>query len=174
MRPTMENTDLVYQERCDSQSSTHPQLSECDSRQTIQTRPNHLNRMVSQHRSFSSNMQPVAPTQSGPLCHQVQHKASPVCLPGSRPPAWTVDALSLSWEGLDPYGFPPAAILGKVVKKLQDYPCSRMIPIALGWPNKPWFWDLVAMSSQIPLCFPSLPNLVTQPFNQTLHRNLRQ
>ena len=28
----------------------------------------------------------------------------------------------------------------------------------------PWFWDLVTMSSQIPLC---LPNLLTQPFNQT-------
>ena len=33
----------------------------------------------------------------------------------------------------------------------------------------PWFWDLVAMSSQIPL---SLPNLLTQPFNQISHRNL--
>ena len=30
------------------------------------------------------------------------------------PQAWAVDALSLSWEGLDPYAFPPAAILGKV------------------------------------------------------------
>ena len=86
MHPTMENTDLVYQERCDSQSSTHPRPSECDSRQTIQTRPNHSNRMVSQHSSFSSNMQLVAPTQSGPLFHQVQHKASTVCLPCSRPP----------------------------------------------------------------------------------------
>ena len=36
----------------------------------------------------------------------------------------------------------------------------------------PWFWDLVAMSSQIPLCLPSIPNLVSQPFNQVLHRNL--
>ena len=36
----------------------------------------------------------------------------------------------------------------------------------------PWFWDLVAMSSQIPLCLPNLPNLVSQPFNQTLYRNL--
>ena len=27
------------------------------------------------------------------------------------------------------------------------------------------------MSSQIPLCLPNLPKLVTQPFNQTLHRN---
>ena len=30
-------------------------------------------------------------------------------------------------------------------------------------------WDLVTISSQIPLC---LPNLLTQPFNQTPHRNL--
>ena len=51
------------------------------------------------------------------------------------PQAWAVDALSLSWEGLDPYAFPPAAILGKVVEKLQDYPCSRIILIAPGWPN---------------------------------------
>ena len=67
------------------------------------------------------------------------------------PQAWAVDALSLSWENLDPYAFPPAAILGKVVEKLQDYPCNRIILIAPGWPNMPWFWDLVAMSSQIPV-----------------------
>ena len=80
-----------------------------------------------------------------------------------------VDPLSLPWLGdLDPYAFPPLAILGKVVK-LQDYPCSRIILIAAGWPNMPWFWDLVSMSSLIPLC---LPNLLTQPFNQILHRNL--
>ena len=88
------------------------------------------------------------------------------------PQAWAVDALSLSWEDLDPYAFPPAAILGKVVEKLQDYPCNRITLIAPGWPNMPWFWDLVAMSSQIPLCLPNIPNLVSQPFNQVLHRNL--
>ena len=32
-----------------------------------------------------------------------------------------------------------------------------------------WFWDLVTMSSQIPIY---LPNLLTQPFNQTRHKNL--
>ena len=86
--------------------------------------------------------------------------------------ATAVDALSLSWEGLDVYAFPPTAILGKVVEKLQDTLCTRIIIIAPGWPNKPWFWDLVAMSSQIPLSLPLLPNLLTQPFNQIPHRNL--
>ena len=37
----------------------------------------------------------------------------------------------------------------------------------------PWFWDPVAMSSQIPLSLPNLPNLLTQPFNQIPHRNLK-
>ena len=88
------------------------------------------------------------------------------------PMATAVDSLSLPWEDLDAYAFPPAAILGKVVEKLQDSPCKRIILIAPGWPNIPWFWDLVAMSSQIPLSLPFLPNLLTQPFNQVPHRNL--
>ena len=88
------------------------------------------------------------------------------------PLAVAVDALSLPWEDLDTYAFPPAAILGKVLEKLQDTPCKRIIVIAPGWPNMPWFWDLVAMSSEIPLSLPNLPNLLTQPFSQIPHRNL--
>ena len=88
------------------------------------------------------------------------------------PLASALDALSLPWEDLDAYAFPPVAILGKVVEKLQDSPCKRIILIAPGWPNIPWFWDLVAKSSQIPLSLPNLPNLLTQPFNQIPHRNL--
>ena len=88
------------------------------------------------------------------------------------PMAAAVDALSLSWENLDAYVFPPTAILDKVVEKLQDLPYQRLILIAPGWPNMPWFWDLVEISSQIPLLLPQLTNLLTQPFNQTPHRSL--
>ena len=83
-----------------------------------------------------------------------------------------VDALTLPWDDLDAYAFPPTAILSKVVEKLLDSPCKRLILIAPGWPNMPWFWDLVAMSSRAPLSLPNLPNLLTQPFNQIPHRNL--
>ena len=41
--------------------------------------------------------------------------------------ATAVDALSLPWEDLDAFAFPPAAILGKVVEKLQDSPCNKII-----------------------------------------------
>ena len=86
--------------------------------------------------------------------------------------AVAVDALTLPWEDLDAYAFPPTAILGKVVEKLLDSRYQSIILIAPGWPNMPWFWDLVAMSSQIPLSLPNRPNLLTQPFNQIPHRNL--
>ena len=97
------------------------------------------------------------------------HKLAKFVSPVPDPQAWAVSALSLPWEDLDPYAFPPAAILGKVVEKLQDYPCRGIILIEPGWPNMPWFWDVVAMSSQIPL---SLLYLLTQPFNQIRHRNV--
>ena len=158
----------MHQAMGDFQSLTHPRPSECDSRQTIQTGQTFKQNGFSIQRSSKQ----YAPDPGG---------TSPkwTCLPpGSStncqfvspvPDPQYQSALSLSWEDLDLYAFLSVAILGKVVEKLQDYPCNRIILIAPGWPNMPWFWDLVAISSQIPLC---LPNLLTPPFKQTLHRKL--
>ena len=88
------------------------------------------------------------------------------------PNVWAVDALTVSWENLDMYAFPPVSLLGKVVSKLSDHLYKRVILIAPGWPTIPCFWDLVELSSQIPLCLPIHPDLVTQPFNKARHRNL--
>ena len=84
--------------------------------------------------------------------------------------AWKVDVLTLQWENLDAYAFPPIAILGQVVTKLLDQGCHRIILIALGWPNMPWFWDLVNMSVQIPLSLPQVENCSL--FSQCPHRDL--
>ena len=163
--PTVENTVLVHQAASNPQGTSHPRPAERDRRQAIQAWPDHSNRVVT---SCSRWHQPQVDLFATRFNNKLPQFVSPV----PDPQAWAVDALNLSWEDLDPYAVPPAAILGKVVEKLQDYPCNRIILIAPGWPNMPWFWDLVAMSSQIPLCLPSIPNLVSQPFNQVLHRNL--
>ena len=170
--PTVENLDLLYQKTSDSQFiPTHSRPAERGSRQAIQAGSDHPDRMVSPSRGFQSNIQQVAPATDRPFCHKVQQEVTSVS-PVPDPLATAVDGFSLPWEDLDAYAFPPAAILGKVVEKLQDSPCKRIILIALGWPNMPWFWDLVSMSSQIPLSLPILPNLLTQPFNQIPHKNL--
>ena len=84
--PSLENDDLVYQKSSYSESQAHPRPSKHDTRQTIQTGPNHSNRMVPQLRGFPGNMQPVAQTSSGPVCHLVQQKAPTICLSSPRPP----------------------------------------------------------------------------------------
>ena len=87
--------------------------------------------------------------------------------------AWAVDALSLSWEHLNAYAFPPVSLLPQVLSKIRDQGCHRMILIAPGWPNMPWFWDLVDLSVQIPFTLPLTRDLVTQPFNGLVHRSLQ-
>ena len=162
----------MYQEASDSQSPTHSKPAERGSRklawlgQTIQTEWSLLPEVF--QAICSRWHQPQIDLFATMLNNKLPLFVSLV----PDPLATAVDALSLPWEDLDAYAFSPAAILGKVVEKLQDSPCKRIILIALGWPNMFWFWDLVAMSSQIPLSLPFLPNLLTQPFNQILHRNL--
>ena len=134
--------------------------------QTIQTKWSLLPEVF--HRLCNKWHRPQVDLFATRFNHKLPQFVSPV--PDKQ--AIAVDALTLPWEDLDAYAFPPTAILGKVVEKLHDSPCRRLILIAPGWPNMPWFWDLVIMSSQVPLSLPNLPNLLTQPFNQIPHRNL--
>ena len=84
--PTVENTVLVYQETSNSHSTSHPRPTERDSRQAIQTWPDHSYRVVPSPRSIPSYMLPVAPAPGGPVCHQVQQQTTTVCVTGPRPP----------------------------------------------------------------------------------------
>ena len=73
---TVENLDLVYQESSVHQSPTHSRPTECGSRQDIQVRPDHPDRVVSPSSGLSSNMQQVASASNRPFCHQIQQVAS--------------------------------------------------------------------------------------------------
>ena len=117
-------------------------------------------------------MQQVAPASNRPICHEVQQQVAFVCVTGTRFPGHCSGCTQFAMGGSGRICLPPAVILGKVVEKLQDSPCQRIILIAPGWSNMPWFWDLVAMSSQIPLNLSFLPNLLSQSFNQIPNRNL--
>ena len=120
---------------------SHPRPAERDSRQAIQTWPDHdSNRIVPALSVFHTICSWWHQPQVDLFATRFNNKLPQFVSPVPDPQAWAVDALSLSWENLDPYAFPPAAILGEVVEKIQDYPCNRIILIAPGWPNMPWFW----------------------------------
>ena len=165
--PSLENLDLVHRETSDSEGPTNSRPLKCSGRQIVQIGTDHPNRMV-----FEALSNRWHQPQTDLFATRFNNKLPLFVSPVPDPMVTAVDALSLPWEDLDAYAFPPTAILGKVVEKLQDSPYQRLIIIAQGWPNMTWFWDLVEMSSQIPLLLPQLPNLLTQPFNQTPHWSL--
>ena len=114
-----------------------PQRSlDCNSRHAVQTQPNdqsgpYLSRFSTSGAQDGpghlwSFLQPGSITDS-------QGLFSPV----PNPTAWTVDTLSLPWENLAVYTFPPVSLLGHIISKMMDQGCRRMIRIAPGWPDMP-------------------------------------
>ena len=111
--PTVENTVLVYQAASNPQGTSHPRPAERDSRQAIQAWPDHPNGVVASSRSVQSYMQPVAPTSSGPVCHQVQQQTSTVCLTGPRPPGLGSGCTQPLLGGPGPIRLPTGSHLGQ-------------------------------------------------------------
>ena len=83
--PPVENSYLVQQQPGGPTSQTYTWETQCHSRQTLQTRSDHPDRVVSPPRCVSGDMLQVAPSYSGPVCHQIQQQTVSVCVPSSRP-----------------------------------------------------------------------------------------
>ena len=114
----------------------------------------------------------MAPASNRSICHEVQPQVTSVCLSSTGLPGCSSGCTYSAMGRSGCIRLPTDRHIGQCVGKLLDSPCKRLILIAPGWPNMPWFWDLVTMSSQVPLSLPNLPKLLTQPFNQIPHRNL--
>ena len=100
------------------------------------------------------------------LNHKVPLYVSPV--PDQN--AWDIDGLNINWSGLTAYVYPPMALLHRVIKKVRQSNCLIII-IAPGWPGMPWFWDLVQLSTEIPLQLPVSRTLLKQSHNYVFHSN---
>ena len=98
------------------------------------------------------------------LNHKVPLYISPV--PDQN--AWDIDALNINWLGLTPYAYPSTALLHRVIQKKSS---CLIIVIATGWPGMPWFWDLVQLSTEIPLQLPVSRTLLQLSHNYVFHSN---
>ena len=82
--------------------------------------------------------------------------------------AWDIDALNINWAGLTAYAYPLTALLHWVIQKIRQCHCL-IIVIAPGWLGMPWFWDLVQLSTEIPLQLPVSTTLLKQSHNYVFH-----
>ena len=75
---TVENLDLVFPATSDPKSPTYPCPIKCDSRQAIQAKSDHPNRMVPPSGHLSRLVQKMAPATDRPICHEVQQQATSI------------------------------------------------------------------------------------------------
>ena len=126
--PTVENPVLVHQTAGNPQGTSHPRPAERDSRQAIQTWPDHSNRVVTSSSSIPSCMRKVAPATSGPVCHQVQQQTAPVCVTGTRPPGLGSGCTQSLLGGPGPIRLPTGSHLGQSGGEAPGLPLQQNNP----------------------------------------------
>ena len=114
MCTTVENPVLVHQETGNSQGTSHPRLAERDSRQAIQTWPDHSNRMVPSPRGFPSY-----------ICHQIQQQTTTVCVTGSRPPGMDSGCTQSVMGKSGPICLPTCSHLGQSGGEVEGLPMQQ-------------------------------------------------
>ena len=136
--PTVENPVLVHQTKGDPQGTSHPRPAERDSRQAIQTWPDHSNRVVTSSSSVPGCMLKVAPATSGPVCQQIQQQTAIVCVTGARPPGLGSGCTQPLLGGPGPIRLPTGSHLGQSGGEASGLPlqqnnsdCSRVAQHAL-------------------------------------------
>jgi len=88
------------------------------------------------------------------------------------PQALGVDCLSMDFQGLEAYVFPPHQILQKILQKFISASHCRLIVVAPWWPQRPWFPTLNLLSVENPLPLPLAPSLLRQPRSMVFHPNV--
>ena len=80
--------------------------------------------------------------------HSVKTAYQPICLSNKYSPASLLHKVSSSNcmedDGMNVNGYPPIALIRKVLAKLEEEPCSLLLITPL-WPNQHWFQRLVAL-----------------------------
>ena len=166
--------DMVPSLSHNIKSQTHSRVSECDGRPPIQVQPSAVDGMVTAsalvfkqicHKWFTPHVDQFATH----LNHKLPLYVSPI----PDPKAWDIDALNINWTALTAYAYPPTALLHREIQKIRQCHCL-IIVIAPGWPGMPWFWDLVQLSTEIPLQLPVSTTLLKQSHLHVFHSNLRR
>ena len=85
------------------------------------------------------------------------------------PAAWAVDALSLSWDNLFGYAYPPMSLIPAILAKIKKSN-ARILLVAPLWPQRSWYNDILGLLYDHPRSLPLRKDLLWQR-NGVLHLN---
>jgi len=98
----------------------------------------------------------------------LNHKLETFVSPVPDPLSFAVDAMSLSWDEMFAYAFPPFRFLLQVLLKIKQSDC-KIILIAPAWPRQAWFPELLLLSCARPLKLPFRRDLLSQFKGKVVH-----
>jgi len=87
------------------------------------------------------------------------------------PLALGVDALSVPWEGMTAYAFPPHRIIPQVLHKASQTKGLRLILVTPLWERQPWVGVLRKTCQEGPIAIPPWRTLLRQPRGGPFHPN---
>ena len=102
----------------------------------------------------------------------LNHRCGVYFAPISDTMAAGTDAILLSWDYLQGYAFPPFAMLPQVLRKLRESKQAVITLIALFWPQREWFLDLLELLLEPPLPLPERWDHLRQLHVRVYHQRL--
>ena len=97
------------------------------------------------------------------------HRLPVYVSPVPDPAAYAVDALAISWEGLDAYAFPPPVLLPRVIQKIRQTKQMTLLLVAPWWPARVWFPGLRELATGSPVPLPGRRDLLLHPHSRQRH-----
>ena len=157
VRSAVEDHDMVSSLSHNIKSQMHPRVSECDGRPPVQVEPSAVNRMVTASAGVQTGLSKVVHSSFRLICHSSEPQISTVRVSSFRPKGLGHRCSEHKLEN----------------QKIRQCHCLIII-IAPSWPGMPWFWDLVQLSTEIPLQLPVSTTLLKQSHNYVFHSNPQQ
>ena len=150
VRTPVESHDLVPSLSHNIESQAHFRVPECDGRPAVQVESGPVDGMVTTSTGVQTDMPTVVHSPRGPVYHSSEPQASTVRVSYPRPEGLGHRCSKHKLDGSHCLCFPYNGSLSQGDPKIRQCHCL-IIVIAPGWPGMPWFWDLVQLSTEIPL-----------------------
>ena len=170
LRRSLENTQLVPGTRHSYQSSSHSRQIQHSCRPPLKTRQDRMG-------SGSNSCEFSIPDAQLPkafvdlFATRFNHRLPLYVSPVQDYKALAIDALSMDWNHLHAYAFPPFILIPAVLEKIRQHQC-RIVLIAPFWPQQQWFSELLLLLVSAPIRLPLIPRLLTQSKGRFVHQNL--
>ena len=169
--PGLAHLGLLQSSKHTHKSQTHSGLPHCHSRQSLQERQNNSDRMVSSSSNIQSNLQSLAHTNGGHVCHQIESQATNLCLTSPRCKCCEHRCFEhlLGGSGrlclLCCSSHTKGHTENEHLQVQNDSSSTRVAQNALVLGSS-------ESVNQAPLQLPHWPHLLKQPFSQMFHQNL--